>query len=259
MLKLFDKTLTIMKNKILLIPDIHGRSFWKDVINNCINDVDKVVFIGDIVDPYIWEGYTRKDAIQTLNDVIELKKNNQDKIILLWGNHDLHYLDRRFSKCSRYDSSNAWTISKLYNDNRDLWQMAYECQLGEKKYLFSHAGLMKPWYEQNEKIIGELSIDNLNKLTNFSNGLMALSEVSRLRGGFAPCGSMVWSDVNERKEYEGDFNQWDYQIFGHTQQEKYPIITKTYACIDCRQCFILNEDGTLEKIGQQDKGKKVEE
>ena len=39
---------------------------------------------------------------------------------------------------------------------------------------------------------------------------------------------------------------YDYQIFGHTQQIKDPIITDKWACLDCRQAFVLNDEGMIE-------------
>lgn len=35
--------------KILIIPDLHGRSFWKEPCNNW---KDKIIFLGDYHDPY---------------------------------------------------------------------------------------------------------------------------------------------------------------------------------------------------------------
>ena len=40
--------------KILVLPDIHGRHFWKEPCNN-IETYDKVVFLGDYLDPYDFE------------------------------------------------------------------------------------------------------------------------------------------------------------------------------------------------------------
>ena len=39
-------------SKILCIPDIHCRKFWRKAINEYKNSVDKVIFLGDYIDPY---------------------------------------------------------------------------------------------------------------------------------------------------------------------------------------------------------------
>ena len=38
-----------MKNEILVIPDVHGRDFWKEP---CREWEGKVIFLGDYHDPY---------------------------------------------------------------------------------------------------------------------------------------------------------------------------------------------------------------
>ena len=43
-----------MEKKILIIPDVHGRRFWRDAIES--DDYDKVIFLGDYLDPYPDEG-----------------------------------------------------------------------------------------------------------------------------------------------------------------------------------------------------------
>ena len=36
-----------------------------------------------------------------------------------------------------------------------------------------------------------------------------------------------------------------YQVFGHTQQESEPVITKHYACLDCRKAFLLTDKSDI--------------
>ena len=40
--------------KILVLPDIHGRKFWEEPCKH-IEDYDKIVFLGDYMDPYDFE------------------------------------------------------------------------------------------------------------------------------------------------------------------------------------------------------------
>ena len=35
--------------KIIIVPDVHGRDFWKQAINS---DADKIIFLGDYHDHY---------------------------------------------------------------------------------------------------------------------------------------------------------------------------------------------------------------
>lgn len=73
-------------NKILIVPDVHGRTFWKKA-KELINEVDTVVFLGDYMDPYPEEGITYEEAINNFKEIIEFAKTYKDKVILLKGNH----------------------------------------------------------------------------------------------------------------------------------------------------------------------------
>ena len=69
--------------KILIVPDTHGRDFWK--VPN-IEEYDKIIFLGDYLDHYPDES-THEHDIENFKDIIEFKKKYPDKVILLLGNH----------------------------------------------------------------------------------------------------------------------------------------------------------------------------
>lgn len=72
--------------KILVCGDVHGRQFWKEPCSH-MGDYEKVVFLGDFLSPYPTEGITNDQAIEVFKDVLELKKSNFEKVVLLMGNH----------------------------------------------------------------------------------------------------------------------------------------------------------------------------
>jgi len=236
---------------VLIIPDIHARTFWKKAVEENMNKVTKVVFLGDYLDGYPWEGFTRKDAIRNFDEIIRFKSENRDKVILLLGNHDLPYIDKRnFYTRSRYDSSNAYHIEEMFRSHRSLFQLAYEEYINGKRYLFTHAGITPQWYNYHKDLIGELTIDGLNHLLDIPQGIRALCEVSHYRDGYDKYGSMVWAHVDEIENLREDLNKdlpWDFQIIGHSLQNKHPIITKNFACLDCRKAFILTDEGGFQE------------
>lgn len=248
-------------SKVLIISDVHARPFWKEATEKYDQECDKIIFLGDYVDPYQDEGFTRKDAIRTLEEIIEFKLNNKDKTILLIGNHDAHYFIKNFPRSTRYDSSNAYKIKELYMQHRHIFQLAYEEIINNKKYLFTHAGLMNSWIERNKDIIGEPTVESLNNLLDNPRGISTLSEISNYRTWLGEkSGSILWSDVREKIDLDDSIEYniipnddsivdgYDYQIFGHTQLQEKPIITDKWACIDCRKAFILDENGTLTQV-----------
>ena len=216
----------------LILPDTHGRKFWKNAHKN-INSFDKVIFLGDYLDPYDFENISVETAIENFKEIIDFKKQNQDKVILLLGNHDMpYYSDIYYGFSSWHCRHSTWhhkEIHNLFEDNKDLFQLAYA--YGD--ILFTHAGVDSEWLE---KTVGctETDIDSicsvLNNLTHDKDGLSKLYKVTSQRGGRDKYGSCVWADVHDL--------MWDVdgvlvsdvttspihkykQIFGHTLQAYY--------------------------------------
>ena len=77
--------------KLLIVPDVHGRDFWRDPCYEHYNEFDKIIFLGDYLDHYRDES-TKEHDIETLKDIISFKKEHLDKVILLIGNHDCPYI-----------------------------------------------------------------------------------------------------------------------------------------------------------------------
>lgn len=87
---------------ILIIPDIHGRSFWEEAINDVAEhrrDFDTLVFLGDYFDPYPTEDIDECQAIINWEHLYDTLFGNYltcDPIFLI-GNHDAHYLNKIFA------------------------------------------------------------------------------------------------------------------------------------------------------------------
>ena len=67
--------------KILVNPDIHGRTFWTNGIER-IGDFDKIIFLGDYLDPYHFENIDVESAIANFIDIMCFAKENADKVVL---------------------------------------------------------------------------------------------------------------------------------------------------------------------------------
>lgn len=214
-------------SKILIVPDVHGRTFWRKAKEK-ISEVDKVVFLGDYLDPYPWEDISRRDAIDEFEKIIEFKREYPDKVALLLGNHDCAYCFN-FGSASRYDYENEFEIKSLFESNIDLFRLYHK----DGKYLFSHAGVTNYWLNT---YLPEYDIERFTTLTT-RELIPFLWKISFFRGGDDLTGSIVWSDVREE-----DREPTLYQIFGHTQLEKDPIIEEKYACLDVRMCFLLDTE-----------------
>jgi len=236
---------------IAIIGDIHSRLFWKDVIPKK-DEFEKIIFLGDYLDPYDFEGFTKEQAIVNFKEILEFKRDNLDKVILLQGNHDLSYSVSRDCCDCRCDYKNYDEIQKLFRDNFDLFELFYKFEQNDKSFLFSHAGIADKWIdkwfrdrtpeEQLEALVfnwKSCEQDNYFKIINI------LADVSFYRGGYSLAGSIVWRDVRESLS-----DKFEYQIFGHTMLSQ-PIVTNKWACLDCQRVIILDDKNNLCNLNGQ--------
>ena len=202
--------------KFISIGDVHGEDNWKNFLNQ-YTDYDKVVFSGDYVDSF---SKSNIEIINNLLDIIEFKKSNPDKVVLLMGNHDIQYalshpsIDLKHL-CSGYRPEMHYDLYDIFNENKTLFQAAYQYE----NYIWTHAGIHRGWYTTflNEftKIFPDFEgniADKLNEAYLFE--LSTLFHVGYLRWGTNPIGGIFWADKNETwikplKDY--------HQICGHTQ------------------------------------------
>ena len=214
--------------KILVVPDIHGRDFW---IEPCYNWQGSIIFLGDYHDPYPFQ-VSKEKSLENLKQLVEFVTNNKDRCTCLMGNHDNYGFSRSIPNQCRHDNYNHSKVHDLLSKlNLQLIKIV------DPNIIFSHSGILPNWLKEhaipNWYDVEFLDIDN-----------EALSDVSSYRGGRFPnyrehqVGSCLFGDV---REYDEEPHIPGYfQIFGHTQLEKDPIIKEDYACLDCRKCFIID-------------------
>lgn len=249
--------------KILIIPDVHGREFWKEPCKN-LDSYEKVIFLGDYVSPYPTEDITNKQALTIFKEILKLKKENKEKVILLLGNHDFSYLNINICEC-RTDYVNYNALQQLFLNNLDLFDLAYETTIQDIRYFFSHAGVRKEWFDIYVKDKWfEWDSDALPNTDYFNNALhvayqensqtlvqfeSAISIYSGYRGWSKDSnGSIVWADA---REFIKESREYDNVIFicGHTQLKDRPIVTEGFVDLDVRNAFILDtESGKIEEF-----------
>lgn len=132
--------------QILVIPDVHGRSFWKNAVAQ--NTDIPIIFLGDYLDPYAHENISQEEALANFKEIIAFKQANKDRVTLLIGNHEIHYIDT-FYKFGRKDTIRAEEIHKLILDNLSLFSIASHKEINGKTLLFTHAGLVEPWWKKH--------------------------------------------------------------------------------------------------------------
>ena len=241
--------------KILVLPDIHGRDFWRKPCEN-IDKYDKVVFLGDYLDPYDFEEISVETAIDTFKDILRFAKDNP-KVVILLGNHDCPYFSPTYYGFSSYHCRHSRqfhdTISGIFKEHEDQFKIAHS----EGNILFTHAGCVSHWlsFAFGEKYDDEIELnelcDGLNSLTKDASGLNRLYMISSIRGGYDPFGSCLWADrselywdttaiLNEEARQYAIFKV--NQVFGHTLQAFYDKNgdVKFGDCSEFRNCKMLD-------------------
>jgi len=238
---------------MIIIPDIHGRDFWEKPVQDYLGR-EHIVFLGDYLDPYEYEGVPLYEVFPRFEDILRLKRQFPDMVTLLLGNHDLQYVDERIGH-SRFDGFHATRNRDMILGNASSFQIALDMTVSGRRYLFSHAGVRYGWLLCHKDILGDLPIKDpakrLNDLWWDAQRrpvlLSALADIPYSRWGGSLYGSPVWSDVEDMDDTAFEIPD-TFQIFGHTQQEFEPVIGQHYACLDVRKAFRLTEDGAFKAI-----------
>lgn len=189
----------------VVIGDIHGLDYWKAIVEK--HPECRIVFLGDYLDPY--EYIPHKRLLQNLCKIILLKKKHPDDVILLLGNHDLHYFCTDIRLSSRFDFLIGEKASRLFLENIGLFQYAYQ----EGRYLFTHAGVAQDWFVNDFR--GDTALPIAEQLNNPADSqIPALCQLGHLRGGEeGKIGGIFWADEAEVANPLHGFTQ----IVGHNR------------------------------------------
>ena len=207
--------------KIAVIGDLHGKDCWKRLLEGRFSEFDKIIFMGDYSDDS-WVRFCDEDIINNLEDVIEFKKNHNDNVELLIGNHDFQYIVG-YPTASRYRESYAKEMNEIFNDNTDLFKPIHI----ENNYIFTHAGITNGWidYIKNKYDIDNIDIDNIESIVNiiYKNDRDDCNIASFRRGGLSRFAGILWADTEDLF-----YDSWvGYnQVVGHNRVKPYSIIKK---------------------------------
>lgn len=202
-----------MNKKIIAIGDIHGRRTWQQIIENHPNH--DIVFIGDYFDSF---EYLIGEQCYNFLEIVSLKKQYPDRVTLLFGNHDYHYLRGVDQRYPGYQAVVNYMISELIHEYLHLMQMCYVVE----DIIFSHAGISKYWLRDNNI---EFDINTLEDEVN------DLFKYKPLKFGFTPgrhfdnygdevCQTPIWI---RPKSLALSLFPGTVQIVGHTHYDELTI------------------------------------
>lgn len=142
--------------KIVAFGDIHGRMEWYDIVQK--EQPDLTIFMGDYV--FSRDRIPSDQQCGNLEDILNYKEQNPDKVILLRGNHDMEHLGFYWAESRYYDRGvlnwmSTPEVSKRFL-NLTQWVFVYE------DMIFSHAGISQEWFDTLK--LGEPTMDNILKI-----------------------------------------------------------------------------------------------
>ncbi|MDR2556208.1 MAG: metallophosphoesterase, partial [Bacteroidales bacterium] len=169
----------------------------------------RYIFLGDYLDPY--ERITQTHLLQNLQEIILFKKENPENVILLFGNHDLHYFTADIPQSSRFNFLLSEQASAIFKENRHLFRYAFQ----DENCIFTHAGIAHKWFIEDFQ--GDLNRPIAEQLNNPKpEQIKALFRCGEERGGqCGATGGIFWADINELYEPLQGFTQ----IVGHNRVE----------------------------------------
>ena len=171
---------------IIVIGDVHGSASWKQIVDRYPGCM--FVFLGDYCDPY--HPLSDEQVLENFRQIIKFKREHYDEVILLLGNHDVHYYRMNSPLGSRFSLNLMMEIEELLLDNIDCFQCAFSCD----NMLFTHAGVSLPWFE--ELFHGNVNEDIAEQLIARSDDDSLLC-CGTLRGGTHAHGGIFWADKEE--------------------------------------------------------------
>lgn len=135
--------------RIVSISDIHGRDCWKNIVL-IEKDADKIIFLGDYFDSFDKDFNTQ---LNNWKDLMEYREANKDRVIMLTGNHDLHYFSAYLADDEYYSGfqrKHAQLINIELEEARKFLLAIHTYE----DIVYSHAGITKTWL-RNAKITVE--------------------------------------------------------------------------------------------------------
>lgn len=216
----------------LVTSDIHG-NYAKAKAFLDYRPEEEHIFAGDYFDSY---HASDDDIYQTAKMIFE------SGATLLWGNHDLMYLNNTH----RYMLCSGQRHNPIFLHLMELHKNSLVCAVIRDGYVITHAGV-SPALSRNFETIEEM-VDHFNKvLSSYINcpvvpeTLPNIFNIGTARGGWQSFGGPFWLDY-KREKVDVSFNQ----VFGHTHSRcctEYIVGKKPHnkhICVDADEFFCYN-------------------
>lgn len=214
--------------KILCIGDPHGKdvSTYFEIKGSKIihtstgTEVDILLLVGDYCDQGTYDPATNRivqttsnvEIFDRLKYVIQVKEQMPDKVVLLVGNHDYHYM-YHVPPCSGFRPAMGPPLSALFSETRHLFKFAHKI----KNFLFTHAGVTKSFFDRYVwEIMDKYEVPIDEALNYLGEKTDIMWTIPRERGGIGDVASFIW--VHKSGLIEDPLPNY-VQVVGHTRTQ----------------------------------------
>lgn len=207
-----------MKNKTVIIGDLHGSSVWKLITH--LENPDRVVFIGDYFDSY---DFNAEQQCNNYLDIIEYKKTSGKEVIMLIGNHDHHYIVGN-SGTSGYQALGSLMIFPIVKATLDHLQMAYRFD----DIVCTHAGIGEAFLDGvfgKDGWTVDTMVDQLNELEKYKP--LSFLFNGRDNSGDDMGQTPIWIRPRSLMKDSQVLKKSIIQVVGHTQMKKVDVNDKS--------------------------------
>jgi predicted phosphodiesterase len=219
--------------KILAIGDIHGRKKWELLQKE---EADKIIIIGDYFDHFT----ITQNQIKNFEKILNWKASDPNKVELLFGNHDYHYLVKGRVQHTGYNPNAL--ISQLLIDavKSDLLKIFYI----HDNFLFSHAGITNTYLSYLND--DGFTMEDLNDILKYKEMLLEFGYYGgKDQSGNDPSQGPLWVRPNS---LIGDLIPKYTQIVGHTVQHNIKIYDRLIIIDSPMSNEVLEIDDGVVKI-----------
>lgn len=219
--------------KRIVIGDPHGR--WLPIKNIYEKEnPDEVVILGDYFDSFNIDAYAQRESYE---NIVELRKEHLSKkkgrFIMLIGNHDMHYMDEKFGRCSGWNpltcSQASYALCRDWDN--EILKMIFVDEVN--KTIYSHAGVSMNWFTY------WIKSNNLGDINTIETKALAFT----YKDGGDWYGSSSWNSplwvrpegLKQCPYKDMNGETWN-QIFGHTEPLApfdFIIDDANFYCVDC--------------------------
>lgn len=203
--------------KRVIIGDPHGRwNSFKKIYDK--EQPEEVIVLGDYFDSFTIDAYEQKDNYENIVNLRKEHLNNYGRgFYMLIGNHDMHYIDEVFGRCSGWNPLTASLAGyPLCRDlDKEILQICFIDEIN--KTIYSHAGVSMPWFND---WIKSKSLSDINTIE-----FKAFQFTYKNGGdyyGSSVYNSPLWIRPEGLRDHE--YTEWNgndgivwSQVFGHTE------------------------------------------